>query len=66
MPIVEQFASSIIDNMPMIQGIIGQFTPILQQAAQTILPPLMQLVQQLLPTIFSLLRTNYANFRANY
>lgn len=66
MPIVEQFANYIIDNMPMIQGIIGQFMPILQQAAQTILPPLMQLAQQLLPVIFSLLRTDFTTARTNY
>lgn len=66
MPIVEQFANSIIDNMPMIQGIISQFVPIIQQAAQTILPPLIQLVQQLLPTIFSLLRTNITISWTNY
>lgn len=66
MPIVEQFANSIIDNMPMIQGMISQFTPILQQAAQAILPALMQLVQQLLPAIFNLLRTNNASYRGDY
>ena len=55
MPIVEQLANYVIDNMPMIKSIFEQFTPILKKAAETILPPLMQLVQKLLPVIFQLL-----------
>lgn len=66
MPIVEKVANVIIDNMPVIQEMIGQFTPLLGQAAETILPPLMQLAEQLLPIIFDLLRTIITGFRTSY
>ncbi len=57
MPIVEKFANLIINNMPTIQNMIGQFTPIFTQVAESVLPPLMQLGQTILPIIFDVLQT---------
>ena len=57
MPIVEKFANLIIDNMPTIQNMIGQFGPVFSQVAESVLPPLMQLGQTILPIIFDLLQS---------
>lgn len=54
-PILQEFANLIIDNMPVIQGMIGQLTPVITNLASQIMPPLMQLVQAVLPIIFDLL-----------
>ena len=54
-PILQKFADLIIDNMPTINRMIGQLTPIITDLADQIMPPLMDLAQALLPVIFDLL-----------
>lgn len=54
-PIIQQFADIIIDNMPMIQQTIGTLAPILVNAAGSILPVIVQLAQTLLPVIVELI-----------
>lgn len=55
MPIVQQFAQLIIDNLPTIQNLFYQLAPILTQLMQTLLPPLMQLVSDVLPVVMEIL-----------
>lgn len=55
MPIVKDFAQLIIDNMPMIQELIGNIGPILQEFLAGLLPLFMQLGQELFPIIFDLI-----------
>lgn len=66
MPVVQDFADLILDNMPMIQGMmasigpalgdfLAQALPILMQLAQQLLPVIFQIIQQLLPVIVQLL-----------
>ncbi len=54
-PIIQQFADIIIDNMPMIQQTIGTLAPILANVAGSILPVIAQLAQTLLPVIVELI-----------
>lgn len=54
-PIIQQFADIIIDNMPMIQQTIGALAPILANVAGSILPVIAQLAQTLLPVIVELM-----------
>lgn len=54
-PIIQQFADIIIDNMPMIQQTIGALAPILANVAGSILPVIAQLAQTLLPVIVELI-----------
>lgn len=55
MPIVQQFAQLIIDNLPTIQNLFFQLEPILTQLMQTLLPPLIQLVSDVLPVVMEIL-----------
>lgn len=55
MPIVQQFAQLIIDNLPIIQSMFAQISPLLTGLMTTLLPPLMQLVSQVLPVIMEIL-----------
>lgn len=54
-PIIQQFADIIVDNMPMIQQTIGALAPILANVAGSILPVIAQLAQSLLPVIVELI-----------
>lgn len=54
-PILQKFADLIIENMPIIQGMISQLTPVITDLANQIMPPLMELAKSLLPIIFDLL-----------
>ena len=54
-PIIQQFADLIIDNMPMIQQTIGQLGPILANMAATFLPVIADLAQMLLPLLVDLI-----------
>lgn len=54
-PIIQQFADIIIDNMPMIQQTIGALAPILASLAGSLLPVIVELAQVLLPVIVELI-----------
>lgn len=54
-PIVQQFADVIIENMPLIQDAISALGPILASVASAILPVMMELAQTLLPVIVDLI-----------
>lgn len=54
-PIIQQFADIIIDNMPMIQQTIGALAPILASIAGSLLPVIVELAQVLLPVIVELI-----------
>lgn len=54
-PILQQFADLIMENMPMIQDMISQLTPVITDLASQLMPVLMDLAQTLLPVIFDLL-----------
>lgn len=53
-PVIQQFADLIVDNMPLIQESIGALAPILADTASKILPVIMDLAQTLLPVILDL------------
>lgn len=55
MPVVQEVADLIIENMPTIQGLFSQFQPVIQQVFSQLLPPLIQLASSLLPVITTLL-----------
>ena len=54
-PIIQQFADIIIDNMPMIQQTICALAPILASIAGSLLPVIVELAQVLLPVIVELI-----------
>lgn len=54
-PVIQQFADIIIDNMPMIQQTIGALAPILASVAGSLLPVIVELAQVLLPVIVELI-----------
>lgn len=54
-PVIQQFADIIVDNMPMIQQMVGQLGPILAQAASSVLPVLVQLAESIFPTLVDLI-----------
>lgn len=53
-PIVQQFAEFIIDNMPMIQEVLGGVMNSLGDAVSAVLPFLMDLIQNALPPMIDL------------
>lgn len=53
-PVMQQFADIIIQNMPLIQETVGSLAPILVSLVSTLLPPLTDLVQMLLPVLIEL------------
>lgn len=57
MPVVQQFAQLIIDNLPMIQGMVQSLAPVLTGLLEGLLPPLIELAQTLFPTIIELINT---------
>lgn len=54
-PVIQQFADLIIENMPMIQQTIGQLGPIIANMAATFLPVIADLAQMLLPLLVDLI-----------
>jgi len=57
LPIVQKLMDAIIDNMPMIQGVIAQVAPIISNLFSQLMPPLMELAQNLFPIIINLITT---------
>lgn len=57
MPLVTDLMNSIIQNLPMIQGMFDLLSPVLQQMFAEIMPPVMDLAKQLLPVILNLITT---------
>lgn len=55
MPVVQEFASFILQYMPTIQGVIDQLAPILSSLFSELMPPLMELVDNLFPVLVSLI-----------
>ena len=56
MPILQQIVQFLMDNMPLIEGIIQQIAPVITDLFGQLLPPLMQLIQTIMPTIFNLIQ----------
>ena len=56
-PILQQVIQLIMDNMPIIQGILSQFAPVVTSLFSLLLPPILNLAQTILPIIFNLLQT---------
>lgn len=54
-PVIQQFADLIVDNMPMIQQAIGQIGPVLADMAAAFLPVLAEMAQMLLPLLVDLI-----------
>ena len=50
-PLITQVVQLIQDNMPMIEGLIAEITPIVTELFASLLPPLMSLITTLLPQI---------------
>ena len=56
MPILQQIVQFLMDNMPLIEGVIQQIAPVITDLFGQLLPPLMQLVQTIMPVIFDLIQ----------
>ncbi len=54
MPVVQNVAQFIIDNMPTIQSAVQQLAPVLTTLFQELVPPLLDLASSLLPAIIQL------------
>ena len=54
MPVVQNVANFIIDNMPMIQGAVQQLAPVITVLFQELVPPLLNLASSLLPMLITL------------
>ena len=54
-PILQSFADIILQNMPMIQGMIDQIAPVLTDFFAQVMPILIELAQQLMPIIFKII-----------
>ena len=57
MPLVQQVMDFIIQNLPLIQGMVDMLVPILQDLFTELMPPLMDLAKALLPVIMELIKT---------
>jgi phage-related protein len=55
MPVVQEFASFILQYMPTIQGVIDQLAPILSNLFAELMPPIMELVDTLFPVLVDLI-----------
>lgn len=53
-PVVQSFLSLVIDNLPTIEGMIGQVIPVISNLMSTILPPVMELSSSSLPVLVEL------------
>ena len=56
MPILTRLIDLILDNMPMIESIFAQMTPIITQLFDEFMPPIMDIVQMILPVLFNLIQ----------
>ena len=56
MPILQQIVQFLMDNMPLIEGVIQQIAPVITDLFGQLLPPLMQLMQTIMPVIFNLIQ----------
>lgn len=56
MPILQQIIQFIMDNMPAVEAVFEQITPVITQLFEQLLPPLMNLMQSIMPIIFDLLQ----------
>lgn len=56
LPIIEEFLQLFLDNLPMIQNLIGSLTPVLVNLMSSLLPPLIQLVEKVMPIIVNLIQ----------
>ena len=54
-PLITQVVQLIQDNMPMIEGLIAEITPIVTELFESLLPPLMSLITTLLPQISAII-----------
>lgn len=55
MPIVKQACDFIIENLPLIQGLVEKLGPVLAGILESVMPPLTKLVETILPVLFELL-----------
>lgn len=53
-PVVQAFITNIIDNLPTIEAMINQLTPIIVDLMNTVIPVLMQLIESLMPVLMGL------------
>lgn len=56
LPIIEQFLQLFLDNLPIIQNLIGSLAPVLVNLMSSLLPPLIQLVEKVMPIIVNLIK----------
>ncbi|MCM1508948.1 MAG: phage tail tape measure protein [Ruminococcus flavefaciens] len=57
LPIIEKVCDLVIQNMPVITGIVEKLSPVLTEVFDSLLPPLMQLVSDLFPVIIDLIQS---------
>lgn len=56
MPILQQIIQLLMDNMPMIEGIIEQITPVITDLFEQLLPPLTQLISDIMPIMSEIIQ----------
>ena len=54
-PLIQQLLQMVMDNMPLIENLVSQFTPIVIELFNTLLPPIMNLINLLLPVLMDLI-----------
>lgn len=54
-PVLEQILNLVLDNMPLINGVISTLAPVVTGLLSTLLPPLLELAQTLLPMLVNLI-----------
>lgn len=55
MPILQDVIQFAMDNMPIIEGIFEDMTPVITELFSELLPPLMNLMESIMPVLFDLL-----------
>ena len=56
MPILQQIVQFLMDNMPLIEGVIQQIAPVITDLFGQLLPPIRQLMQTIMPGISNLIQ----------
>lgn len=56
MPILQQVIQLIMDNMPLIESMVGQIAPIITDLFAQLLPPLTELIQSIFPVMMDLIQ----------
>ena len=56
-PLITQVVGLIMDNMPLIESLIGSITPIITDLFSNLLPPLMELISTLLPPLVEIINS---------